>query len=175
MLDPFSIDSSTVDEMQSPSTNSLPDNSFTNNDLDFESEEKPKELSVMQKAKMSNKKSLKDGKKYDATLKKISGRHVEYKNMDILSVLYDVDLEDGTFKEVEDAYFFSEDNLTSASNNQERLEKCMSKFGVRIDDDDYDSIDCLRSSLEHLVGTKVSLVQETRGRYYNYKIVKVFN
>ena len=129
----------------------------------------------MKKQRMATRTQLVDGKIYQGTLKEIRANYLDYKELSILSFSYIVKLKDNLFKEVEDPYFFKENNSRSFEINEEKLTRVLKKFGVSLTDDDFEDVKTLKKVTEHLIGTKVRLVQETKGEYKNIKIIDVLD
>lgn len=174
MLDPIN-EPSAIDEFEPSSIDIIAKDYVVDNDYDFESEEKEKELSPMKKQRMATRTQLVDGKIYQGTLKEIRANYLDYKELSILSFSYIVKLKDNLFKEVEDPYFFKENNSRSFEINEEKLTRVLKKFGVSLTDDDFEDVKTLKKVTEHLIGTKVRLVQETKGEYKNIKIIDVLD
>lgn len=174
MLDPIN-ESSTIDEFEASSINIIAEDYAADNDFDFETGEKATELSPMQKQRMAKKIQLVDGRIYQGTLEEIRASYLDYKQLGILSFSYIVKLNDNLFKEVEDPYFFKENNSRSFEVNEEKLTKVLKKFGVSLKDDDFEDVKTLKKAVEHLIGARVSLVQETKGEYKNIKIIDVLD
>lgn len=166
---------STIDEFDTSSIDSIPENCNGDNDFEFETEEKEKELSPMKKQKMVKRIQLTDGKIYQGVLESIEARYLDYKHLGILSFNYIVKLNEKMCKEVEDVYFFSEEKLKNFKVNEEKLIRMLKKFDVRLTDDDFEDVKSLKKAVEHLIGKKVKLVQITNGDYENIKIVEVLN
>ena len=174
MLDPIN-EPSIIDEFKVSSTDIISEEYSTYNGFDFETEEKATELSPMQKQRMATRTQLVDGKIYQGALKEIRANYLDYKRMGILSFSYLVKINDNLYKEVEDPYFFKEDNSRSFEVNEEKLTRVLKKFGVSLTDDDFEDVKSLKKVIEHLMGTKVRLVQETKGEYKNIKIIDVLD
>lgn len=174
MLDPIN-EPSAIDEFEPSSIDIIAKDYVVDNDYDFESEEKEKELSPMKKQRMATRTKLVDGKIYQGTLGEIRANYLDYKRMGVLSFSYLVKIKDNLYKEVEDPYFFKEDNTRSFEVNEDKLTKVLKKFGVSLKDDDFEDVKTLKKAAEHLIGMKVTLVQETKGEYKNIKIIDVLD
>ena len=129
----------------------------------------------MKKQRMATRTKLVDGKIYQGTLGEIRANYLDYKRMGVLSFSYLVKIKDNLYKEVEDPYFFKEDNTRSFEVNEDKLTKVLKKFGVSLKDDDFEDVKTLKKAAEHLIGMKVTLVQETKGEYKNIKIIDVLD
>lgn len=174
MLDSIN-EPSAIDEFEPSSIDIIAKDYVVDNDYDFESEEKEKELSPMKKQRMATRTKLVDGKIYQGTLGEIRANYLDYKRMGVLSFSYLVKIKDNLYKEVEDPYFFKEDNTRSFEVNEDKLTKVLKKFGVSLKDDDFEDVKTLKKAAEHLIGMKVTLVQETKGEYKNIKIIDVLD
>lgn len=174
MLDPIN-EPSAIDEFEPSSIDIIAKDYVVDNDYDFESEEKEKGLSPMKKQRMATRTKLVDGKIYQGTLGEIRANYLDYKRMGVLSFSYLVKIKDNLYKEVEDPYFFKEDNTRSFEVNEDKLTKVLKKFGVSLKDDDFEDVKTLKKAAEHLIGMKVTLVQETKGEYKNIKIIDVLD
>lgn len=174
MLAPIN-EPSTIDEFDTSSIDIIAEDYDAGNDFDFETEEKATELSPMQKQRMAKRIQLVDGRVYQGTLEEIRANYLDYKQMSILSFSYLVKIKDNLYKEVEDPYFFKENNPRSYEVNEEKLTRVLKKFGVSLKDNDFEDIKTLKKAVEHLIGSRVNLVQETKGQYRNIKIIDVLD
>lgn len=174
MLAPIN-EPSTIDEFDTSSIDIIAEDYDAGNDFDFETEEKTTELSPMQKQRMAKRIQLVDGRVYQGTLEEIRANYLDYKQMSILSFSYLVKIKDNLYKEVEDPYFFKENNSRSYEVNEEKLTRVLKKFGVSLKDNDFEDIKTLKKAVEHLIGSRVNLAQETKGQYRNIKIIDVLD
>lgn len=173
-LDSIDIEPSYIDEFEPSSIISISENDENyNGDFDFEVEEKPKELSPMQKARTSRLVELVDDEKYLAELIDISPKYLQDKKMGILTFSYNVYKNGEFLKKIEDQLFFDENNLNSFNYNEEKLSSILIKYRVELTDSDYEDVNSIAKAIKHLIGTRVILTQKTKGEYKNYRIVSL--
>lgn len=173
ILDPTYIESNT-DDFPSSSVDIISNNGINGNgDFDFETEEKSKELSPMQKSRLSRLIELVDDEENLAELIDISSKYLQDKKMGILTFSYDVYKNGEFFKKIEDKLFFDENNLKSFNYNEGRLSSILEKYRVELTDSDYEDVNSISKALKHLVGTRVILTQKTKGEYKNYRILSL--
>lgn len=175
-LDSIDIEPSYIDELSDSSINSISKSLENNNgDFDFEPEEKPQELTPMQKSRVSRMIELEDDVKYQAILKAILHQYLHDRKLGILNFNYDVYKDGNLLKKVEDILYFDEKNMRSLEVNEEKLDRVLKMFDVELADSDYEDVDTIGNAIQHLIGTRVVLTQKTRGEYKNYKIVSVLD
>lgn len=176
ILDSTNIESNTIDEFPSPSIDIISDNGVNNNgDFDFEVEEKPKELSPMQKAHTSLLLDLEDDVEYSAILRKILHQYQQDRKMGILNFTYGVYHKGKYLKMIEDVYYFNELNSRALEVNLDKLDKTLKMFNVKLSNKDYEDVDSIGEAIQYLIGKEVVLKQQTNGIYKNYKIVSVLD
>ncbi len=174
ILDPTYIESNTIDDFPTSSVDIISNNGINGNgDFDFETEEKSKELSPMQKSRLSRLIELVDDEENLAELIDISSKYLQDKKMGILTFSYDVYKNGEFFKKIEDKLFFDENNLKSFNYNEGRLSSILEKYRVELTDSDYEDVNSISKALKHLVGTRVILTQKTKGEYKNYRILSL--
>lgn len=175
-LDSINIEPSIVDEFDGSSTTIILENDIKDNrDFDFETEEKPQELTPLQKSRVSRMIELKDDVEYQAILMDILHQYLQDRKLGILNFNYDVYKDGKLLKKIEDILYFDEKNMRSLEVNEEKLDRILKMFDVELADSDYEDVDTIGKAIQHLIGTRVILTQKTRGEYKNYKIVSVLD
>lgn len=170
------METSINDEFEQSSVNTISKNCVNDNgDFDFETEEKPEELSPMQKSRLSRLVELVDDEEHQAELVDISSQYLQDKGLGILTTSYNVYKNGKFIKKIEDKLFFDENNSSSFNFNEKKLSLILDKYGVELTDSDYEDVNSIARAIKYLIGTKVILTQKTRGEYKNYKIVSVLN
>lgn len=174
ILDPTYIESNTIDDFPSSSEDIISNNGINGNgDFDFETEEKSKELSPMQKSRLSRLVELVDDEENLAELIDVSSIYLQDKKMGILTFSYNVYKNGEFLKKIEDKLFFDENNLNSFNYNEGKLSLILEKYRVKLTDSDYEDVNSIAKAIKHLIGTRVILTQKTKGEYKNYRIVSL--
>lgn len=174
ILDPTYIESNTIDDFPCSSVDIISNNGINGNgDFDFETEEKSKELSPMQKSRLSRLVELVDDEENLAELIDVSSIYLQDKKMGILTFSYNVYKNGEFLKKIEDKLFFDENNLNSFNYNEGKLSLILEKYRVKLTDSDYEDVNSISKALKHLVGTRVILTQKTKGEYKNYRILSL--
>lgn len=174
ILDPTYIESNTIDDFPSTSVDIISNNGINGNgDFDFETEEKSKELSPMQKSRLSRLVELVDDEENLAELIDVSSIYLQDKKMGILTFSYNVYKNGEFLKKIEDKLFFDENNLNSFNYNEGKLSLILEKYRVKLTDSDYEDVNSIAKAIKHLIGTRVILTQKTKGEYKNYRIVSL--
>ncbi len=128
ILDPTYIESNTIDDFPSSSEDIISNNGINGNgDFDFETEEKSKELSPMQKSRLSRLVELVDDEENLAELIDVSSIYLQDKKMGILTFSYNVYKNGEFLKKIEDKLFFDENNLNSFNYNEGKLSLILEK------------------------------------------------
>lgn len=174
ILDPTYIESNTIDDFPTSSVDIISNNGINGNgDFDFETEEKSKELSPMQKSRLSRLVELVDDEENLAELIDVSSIYLQDKKMGILTFSYNVYKNGEFLKKIEDKLFFDENNLNSFNYNEGKLSLILEKYRVKLTDSDYEDVNSIAKAIKHLIGTRVILTQKTKGEYKNYRIVSL--
>ncbi len=174
ILDPTYIESNTIDDFSTSSVDIISNNGINGNgDFDFETEEKSKELSPMQKSRLSRLVELVDDEENLAELIDVSSIYLQDKKMGILTFSYNVYKNGEFLKKIEDKLFFDENNLNSFNYNEGKLSLILEKYRVKLTDSDYEDVNSIAKAIKHLIGTRVILTQKTKGEYKNYRIVSL--
>ena len=174
ILDPTYIESNTIDDFPCSSVDIISNNGINGNgDFDFETEEKSKELSPMQKSRLSRLVELVDDEENLAELIDVSSIYLQDKKMGILTFSYNVYKNGEFLKKIEDKLFFDENNLNSFNYNEGKLSLILEKYRVKLTDSDYEDVNSIAKAIKHLIGTRVILTQKTKGEYKNYRIVSL--